>query len=124
MEQNKSKLSSTKCGQMHIGKECMNCPYLKVHEEEMKTTEQEKYLGDIITDNGKQDATIDNRVAKAWSYVSEIRAILNEFQFGKIRTEVGIILREAIFINRILYNSEALQGLTGGHIMKLSIVDH
>ena len=29
-----------------------------------------------------------------------------------------------MFINRILYNSEAWHGLTEGHIMKLSIVDH
>ena len=29
-----------------------------------------------------------------------------------------------MFINRILYNSEAWHGVTEGHILKLSIVDH
>ena len=47
----------------------------------MKTTEKEKYLGDIKTNDAKIDATIENRVDKAYSYFAEIRVTLNEFQF-------------------------------------------
>ena len=37
-----------KCKQIHIGKEERGCPTLKVHGEDMKKVNQEKYLGDII----------------------------------------------------------------------------
>ena len=123
MENNKLKLSATKCARIHIGKKCTNCPELKIHENVMKTTYKEKYLGDIITNEGKLDQTIEQRVTKAWSYFAEIRALLKEFPFGKRKTEVGIILREAMFVNGILYNSEAWHGLTESHVEKLSNVD-
>ena len=67
MEQNKLKLSATKCKQIHIGKQSMVCPELKIHEEIMKTSNKEKYLGDYLTNDAKLDTTIANRVAKAWS---------------------------------------------------------
>ena len=40
MEPNKLKLSETKCGRIHIAKSCNQCPVLKVHENQMKTTEK------------------------------------------------------------------------------------
>ena len=107
MEHNKLNLSEKKCNRIHIGKKVSKCPDLKVHENIMKTSNKEKYLGDIITHEGKIDATIEDRIKKAWSYYAEIRAILNEFPFGKRKTEIGLMLREAMFINGILFNSEA-----------------
>ena len=124
MELNKLNLSSTKCSRIHIGKQHLECPEIKVHEDVMKTSKKEKYLGDMISNDGKLDSTIETRISRGWSYVSEIRAILNEFPFGKRRTEVGLMLREAMFINGILYNSEAWHGVTDSHIEKLSKIDH
>ena len=89
----------------------------------METSAKEKYLGDIITSDGKQDKNIENRINKAWSYFAEIRALINEFPFGKRKTEVGLMLREAMFINGVLYNSEAWHGITKKHVEDLSIVD-
>jgi hypothetical protein len=124
METNKLKLSSTKCSRMHIGKHGLKCPELKVHQNGMKTSVKEKYLGDVLSHDGSLDATIDDRTNKAWSYVAEIRAIMNDFPFGKRKTQVGIILREAMFINGTLYNSEAWHGVTKSHTEQLSKVDH
>ena len=48
---------------------------MKVHQNEMKNSQKEKYLGDIISEKGTIKVTIDNRISKAWSYVAEIGAI-------------------------------------------------
>ena len=124
MEVNKLKLSETKCSRIHIGKKLNKCPELKVHKDVMKTSNKEKYLGDIITSEGNLDATIEDRITKAWSYYAEIKAIINEFPFGKRKTEIGLILRDAMFVNGILFNSEAWHNITSKHIEKISIVDH
>ena len=57
MELNKLKLSSTKCSKMHIGKQNLKCPELKVHNNDLKTSVQEKYLCDVLSSQGSLDAT-------------------------------------------------------------------
>ena len=64
IEHKNLKLSKDKCYRIHIGKGHQTCPKLKVHESEMKEAEKEKYLGDIIDQNGKIQATIDKRLTK------------------------------------------------------------
>ena len=46
METEKLTLSHKKCYQIHIGNSVENCPQLKVHNETMKKSDTEKYLGD------------------------------------------------------------------------------
>ena len=124
MELNKLKLSAEKCSKIHVGKKCDQCPKLKVHENEMKESQKEKYLGDIISDKGTVKETIENRIAKAWSYVSEIGAILTEFPFGNKKIQVGLMLREAMFLNGVLHSSEAWHGITTTQIAQIELVDH
>ena len=124
MELNKLKLSSKKCSKIHIGAKCDNCPDLKVHDSEMKQSQKEKYLGDFISDKGTVQATIEDRIAKAWSYVSEISALINEFPFGNKRIQVGLILREAMFLNGALYSSEAWHGVTEAQVSQIELVDN
>ena len=59
MERKKLTLNSKKCNKMHIGKTNKNCSNLNVHSEKMKTSTQEKYLGDILTNDGKLTKTIE-----------------------------------------------------------------
>ena len=124
MELNKLKLSAEKCSKIHIGKKCKNCPKLKVHQNQMKESQREKYLGDIITEKGTIKETIENRISKAWSYVSEIGAILSEFPFGNKKIQVGLMLREAMFLNGVLHSSEAWHGITESQIAQIETVDH
>jgi hypothetical protein len=62
IEQKKLRLSVTKCVKIHIGTKCYKCEKLSVHEQEMKEAHQFKYLGDIISDNCKPNATIATRI--------------------------------------------------------------
>ena len=124
MELNKLTLSAEKCSNIHIGKKCDQCPKLKVHENDMKDSQKEKYLGDSINEKGTLKDTIENRIAKGWAYVSEIGAILSEFPFGSKKIQVGLMLREAMFLNGVLHSSEAWHGLTATQIAQIELVDH
>ena len=53
IECKKLELSESKCFKMHLGKDNINCPNLKVNNKDIKTTSSERYLGDIITSNCK-----------------------------------------------------------------------
>ena len=123
IEKKNLKLSETKCGRIHIGKGHENCPNLKVHEHNMKDSDKEKYLGDTIDKSGKIKATIEDRKQRGQGAISEIVAILEEIPFGKYRTEVAMKLREAMFLNRMLFNSEAWHGVTKTDIATLEMVD-
>ena len=85
MELNKLKLAAQKCAKIHIGKEHIECPTLKVHEHEMKHSSAEKYLGYIVSEKGTLDDTIRDRKLKRYSYISEIRALLSDMPLYKNR---------------------------------------
>ena len=56
MSTKKLELGKEKCFQIHVGNNNANCcPELNVHDVAMKTASSEKYLGDIITNDGKID---------------------------------------------------------------------
>ena len=94
-----------KCHQLHVGKANVCCPDLYIDEwklekkDELKTgvenlvdilvdqhkienVTQEKYLGDIITTDGKNTKNIEAREAKAQGIIKQIKTILEEMVFG------------------------------------------
>ena len=85
--------------------------------------QHKKYLGNLITSDAKQDKNVASRITRAWSYLAEKGALLNELSSGRRKTEVGVMLREAMFINGVLYNSESWHGVTEKHVDKLEMVD-
>jgi len=123
IEEKRLRLSETKCVRIHIGKGHSECPELKVHEHNMKDAQSEKYLGDTIDEKGKIKATIENRKKKSQGLRSEIMAIVNEIPFGKHRIEVALKLRESMFLNGMLFNSEAWHGVTKADVTTLEKVD-
>ena len=123
IEHKKLKLSESKCSRIHIGNNHEDCPELKVHESSMKESDNEKYLGDVISKDGKNQATIDNRKAKAIGAIAEIMSIIEEIPFGKHKFEVAMKLRESMFLNRILCNSEAWHAVTAANIVALEKLD-
>ena len=92
MEPNKLKLASKKYAKLHIGKKDGDCPVTKVHGEDMASSKAEKYLGDVISENGSIDETIKLRKMRGYSYIAEIRALLSELPFGHRRVQVGLML--------------------------------
>ena len=72
IELEKLTLSSEKCRNVHVGKSKTDCHPLKVHEEKMKRSEQETYLGDKIDKSGVLKHIIGARVSKGYGAVSSI----------------------------------------------------
>ena len=62
----------------------------------MEETSSEKYLGDILSVDGKNINNIKARVAKATGIISRILSILDGIPFGEYYFEVAIILRNTI----------------------------
>ena len=123
MELKKLTLSDKKCSKIHVGKSKLKCHQLKVHEKQMKNSDQEKYLGDQICKDAKVKATIEERVKKGYGILSEINAILDDIPLGKYRVEIGLKLRQAMLVNGILFNSEAWQGIDKDDIKHLEKID-
>ena len=84
---------------------------------------EEKYLGDILTVDGKNTKNIEARVAKAQGIIKQIKDMLEEMFFGCFIFEVAIILRNSLFINGILTNMEACYGLSENEIVQLEKCD-
>ena len=124
VERKKLRLAKDKCHRIHLGKGHQQCPELVVHEHKMDESDKEKYLGDYIHKNGKIQETINQRKIKARGIVTDILSLLDEIPLGKHRIEVGLKLREAMFINGILFNSEVWHGVTNAQITSLEAQDN
>ena len=113
IERKRLHFQQKKCCVIHVGNKMRNsqCHKLKVHDDIMKTSESEVYLGDTIHKSGSPKLNIINRQAKAYAAFAEIRAILDDVPLGRFRIEIGLHLRESMFINAVLVNSEVWQSL-------------
>ena len=109
-------LGHKKCFQMHIGKNAECCPSLNVNNEKMKTTNRERYLGDVLTTNCKVDDNVHDRISKGMGYANEILSILKEVSFGYHFFEMALQFRNAKLINGMLCSIEALYGLKNSHL--------
>ena len=131
---------------MHVGSKQIECPRLKVDEWEVKVVENfdtkeksvldeqigdhymeesdhKKYLGDIISNNGRNEKNIEDRKKKGEGIVNQIMGKLENIVYGPFYFEVSMILRSANLINGMLTNSEAWYGVTKDNIEQLEQVD-
>ena len=89
----------------------------------MHAVVQDKYVGDVLEANGSNKANIKERVDKGYGIVNEILSILSEIPLGPFRMSVGLKLREAMFLNGVLFNSEIWYKVKEDEEQKLSDVD-
>ena len=101
----KLQFGEDKCHKMHIGKEKDYCPELyidtwkmelrenfetKIEEEkdvfdvevEMEDSDEEKYLGDLITSDGLNKKNINARKGKGFGIIDKIMEMLQEVSLG------------------------------------------
>jgi hypothetical protein len=123
IELEKLTLSKKKSHNIHLGKQDKECPNLKVHNEEMEQSNQEKYLGDLVDKSGKVRPNIEARKARGFGIVSNILAIVNEIPLGHWKVDAGLRLRQAMLVNGILFNSEAWHGVSKADLSVLEKVD-
>ena len=117
-------LGHLKCFNMHCGKlSKQSCPQLSIHGKSMLISDKEKYLGDILTTNGKIHENITARYNKGIGKVNEILGILQEVSFGPHYFKMALLFRNSILLNSMLCSSEVLYGINNTHIEKLEQVD-
>ena len=60
---------------MHVGKNYEKCESLKIHEQEMMKTNEQKYLGDMVSNTGNNNANIKDRCNTGYSAIAQIKSI-------------------------------------------------
>ena len=136
----------SKCHKMHVGAKNRCCPDLYVDDWMLKKkdeiftnledlvdeeigeallddTDSEKYLGDIISCDGRNTKNVKARRSKGVGIVEQILKILGGTIYGPYYFEVGLILRQSLFVNSVLTNSESWYGLKETKIEQLEQVD-
>ena len=126
IDSKKLKLSESKCAKIHIGDKTSfeNCSQHSVREELMKSSEKEKYVGDILNKNATSSDTLKNRKIRGYAVLSQMTSILSDIPLGKRRIEMGLELRQAWFLNGVLFNSEVWIGTTEKDLDDISVIDH
>ena len=124
METKKLELNSEKCHKIHIGKCIENlCPRLKTHAEEMTQVDWERYLGDLLSKDGKNMINIKARGRKLLGVISGIMNILREVSLGQFYFEIAMLLREAMFLSVLLFNGETWLNITQAEMQELESLD-
>ena len=83
-----------------------------------------KYLGDYVTKYGNSKETIQQRKTRGNALVSEMRALLRDIPLGSFRTQIGLFLRQAWFLNGCFFNSEVWSGYNDSNLSDLVVIDH
>ena len=96
----------TKCRKMHIGGNHERCQSLSVHGTEMMEFTEDTYLGDIISNDGKNSKNIKSRVAKGLGIITQISSLLESVYVGEHFFSIAMLHRESMFLNGILTNIE------------------
>ena len=102
VESKKLTLKQNTCSVIHVGKESV-CPELRVHDNKIHKEDSGTYLGNIIHKSGKVSHNISQRCIKAFSILAEIREIMQDVPLGKYKVKIGLQLRQAMFLNGVLY---------------------
>ena len=92
-------------------------------EKEMDVKSEEKYLGDMISTDGRNMKNIKARITKGKGIVNKILTVLDGIPFGKHYFEVGMFLRNSLLVSSMLFNAEAWYNLTNAELDLLETVD-
>ena len=123
VEQNKLQFNGPKCHQMHVGKPCQSCPPLRAHTTHMDIVTEEKYIGDVISSDGKHTKNITSRRSKGIGISNEIIIILSSLCLGAHYFDVALMLRRAMLVSVLLFNAETWHRLSKENIKKLESID-
>ena len=113
----------SKCNFLHVGKTHIKCPELKVHGSKISKVSHETYLGDVLSDDGKNTKNVKNRISKGIGIISRIMRILESVTLGEHYFVTAMLLRETVFVNGILTNVEVWYGLKESEIDEFEALD-
>ena len=97
--------SKEKCNIMRVGKHKKETVDWKLGGDSLKETTKYKYLGDIITADGKNDENIQARKAKTYDTTVTLNTIATSDIHHRIETAVLLIFHEGKIISSLLTNA-------------------
>ena len=89
----------------------------------MKESNDEKYLGDVIANDGRNIKNIKARVNKGIGIINKIISMLDAIPMGSHYFEIAIILRSSLLTSSMLCNSESWYNITMAEMKLLETVD-
>ena len=92
-------------------------------DQDIEELNHEKYLGQIISNDGSNVKNVTNRSNKGTGMVNTITSILNYVPGGKYHFEIAVILRNAYLISSMLSCIEVWYNLSELDLRKLEHVD-
>ena len=123
IEMKKLSFNQDKCKRLHFGKPNLLCPKLEIHGEQMKESNSEKYLGNLISTEMNCNQLIKSRANAGIGNVSQIMSILKDVSLGYHYFRIAKILREAMLINGMLFSASAWYPISEQNIRTLEQVD-
>ena len=97
-----------KCQVMRVGKHGSdNSNEWKIGEMPINETEAYKYLGDIVTNDGKNKKNLEARQNKATTSTISIKTLASNEMFKEVGTAVLLELHETVTLSALLTNSES-----------------
>ena len=113
----------SKCHKLHIGKQTRDCRALKVHGTTMKEVKDDRYLGDILSSDGKNTKNIKDRISKGVGIIANIFNLLEVISFGQYHFEIAVLLRNSMLINGTLTNAEVWYNFTHCEVQEFEKLD-
>ena len=110
---------------LHVSYKSKFCPSLKVHGTIMPMPEvtEEKFLGDIISSDGKNHKNIKHRLSKGIGISTQIMNLLKITSFGSHYFEIAILLRDSMLINGMMTNAEVWYNFNEQDINEFEAID-
>ena len=142
----KLQFGAAKCHKLHVGKSGSSCPenpidtwslekpdhdvtsVVELSDVEggkhvIQLVESDKYLGEVIRADGKNNLNIQERKNRGLAAVNQICQLLDNFCLGDYYFEAANILRNSLLLSSLLSNSETWYNLTTKEISELEMVD-
>ena len=143
----KFQFGKDKCHRLHFGPKNRPCPDLFVdtwkleeseeydtgrktfvdvidNEHKIEPSDEEKYLGDILTTDGKNVRNIAARRSRGIGNVDKIFTYINDVFLGPYYFEAALLYRSSLLLNSILINSESWYNVSEADIQQLEAVDN
>ena len=103
----KLRCGAEKCKVMRIGKHSDEKQKWKLGTLDIEETDIYRYLGDIVTNDGKNAKNIEARKGRAFATSSGINSIAGTSVLRRMETKVLLELHDKVFLSALLTNAEA-----------------
>ena len=113
-------LNGEKCVLLPINKKAHTAiPTLMIENHIMKEVDKATVLGDIFNNKGNNNDLIAARAKSGKGIIVNMLAMCNEMSFGRFSIESLLLLYKTVFVQTLLYNSEAWTYITDTNLTLL-----